>query len=233
MERRGSTDDPGRTPGAGARPRISPVVLAGGLALAYLPVYLPTVLRPVGLSLSHWGPPAVIIWNWLAVGLLGLYVLRIERLPVASLRLTRPSEKDLEWAGYLGGVALLWHWLSARALPAGLDAQGLAAQETLVAPGPLVALLLVATVAFTEEFLWRGYVVERLGAWIGPIVAAVIGLAVFAASHLPFSGTGWLITGLPGAVLLYVLLLWRRNLWAVILCHLLMDAPIVVLALVA
>lgn len=152
-------------------------VLAVGLTLAYLPVYLPWLLRQVGVDLG-WGPAGVLVWNWLAVALLALHVWRVERLDAASLGL-------------------------------------------------------VLATAVTEEVLWRGYVVERLGAWTGPLVAAGVGLAIFTATHLPFFGAGWLVSVLPGAVLLYVLLLWRRNLWACMLCHLIGNLPIFLVALLA
>lgn len=211
-------------------PRVPWPILVGGLLLAYLPSLLPGLLGRFGVELG-WGPPGVLVWNWLAVGLLALYVWKVEGLGASSLRLVRPTEKDLEWAGWLGGAAVAWHWLSSQFLPASTAPPEGGGGEALIALGPLLALAMVLTVSFTEEVLWRGYVVERLGAWIGPIVAAVIGLTIFAAGHVPFFGTGWLISALPGAVLLYVLLLWRRNLWACILCHLIGDIPVFVMAL--
>lgn len=179
------------------------------------------------------GPAATLVWNWLAVALLAGYVWRVERLGPDSLRLVRPSEKDLEWGGYLGGAAVLWHWLSSRLLPASAtESEAVGGQETLVALGPLLAFALVVTTAFTEEILWRGYAVERAAAWIGPVVASLIGLAVFVVPHVTFFGAGWLVTNLPGAVAVYVLLLWRRNLWACILCHAVTNIPLVVAALI-
>lgn len=73
---------------------------------------------------------------------------------------------------------------------------------------------------------------ERAAAWIGPVVASLIGLAVFVVPHVTFFGAGWLVTNLPGAVAVYVLLLWRRNLWACILCHAVTNIPLVVAALI-
>lgn len=212
-------------------PKVPVAVLAVGLTLAYLPVYLPWLLRQVGVDLG-WGPAGVLVWNWLAVALLALHVWRVERLDAASLRLVRPTRRDIEWAGWLGGAAVGWNWLSTQLLPATPAPEGGGA-DALVALGPLLALGLVLATAVTEEVLWRGYVVERLGAWTGPLVAAGVGLAIFTATHLPFFGAGWLVSVLPGAVLLYVLLLWRRNLWACMLCHLIGNLPIFLVALLA
>lgn len=220
------------TPQHRERAKVPVRLIILGLALAYLPLYLPTVLRAtVGIDLSGWGPPAVIVWNWLAVGLLTLHVRYVEKLRLDSLLLRPPTEKELEWAGWLGGGILLLHWLPSLVLPTDTTGQLQTTEDALASPGPIVALLLVVTVAFTEEFLWRGYVVERLGAWIGGIPAAALSLAIFVAGHLPFFGPGWLLTGLPGAVIFYALLLWRRNLWACILFHFIVDIPIVFVAL--
>ena len=80
------------------RPVVSLPVLVGGLLLAYLPTYLPALARLVGLEVPLPGPSRVLVWNWLAVAALLLYVVRVERLDLASLRLVRPTEQDLSWA---------------------------------------------------------------------------------------------------------------------------------------
>ncbi len=219
-----------RGPGTPSRPKVRLPLLAAGLAVAYLPSYLPWLLDRVGAR-PDWGPPGVLVWNWLAVGLLGLYVWRVERLGPSSLRLVRPTQQDLEWAGWLGGATGGWHWLSSRFLPASLTEPDGAGGGALIALGPLLALALVLTTSVTEEILWRGYVVERLSAWIGPPGAAALGLTVFALAHLPFFGAGWLVTVLPGAAALYVLLLWRRNLWACMFCHFIGNVPVFLAAL--
>ena len=211
-------------------PRVRLPILLCGLILAYAGNLLPGLFRLIGLDLRL-GPAGVLLWNWLAVGLLLVYVWRVEGLGPGSLRLVRPAGRDLNWAGWLGGAALLWHWLMAAFVvpPAGTSMES--GTGTLVALGPLAALAVVVTVSVTEEILWRGYVVERLGAWIGLLPAAILGFAVFAAGHLPFFGPWWLLTVGPGAALLYVLLLWRRNLWACMLAHLIGNIPIVFVAL--
>lgn len=218
---------------AEGRPRVTPVLVLVGLVIAYLPTWLPSAARLVGHDLPAWGPAGVIVWNWLAVGLLLAHVLGLERLGWESLRLVPPTERDLSIAGYLGGAAALWSWGASFLLPESTRAQADAGQGTLVQLGVLLALALVITTAVTEEILLRGYAVERVGAWIGAIPASLIGLAVFSVSHVTFFGPGWLLTHLPGAALLYVLLLWRRNLWAGILAHAVMNIPIVFVALVS
>lgn len=232
---RSSTASAPREPGrVGRGPRVPWLVLIGGLLIAYLPKYAPGALAGAGFE-TGWGPLGGQLWNWLAVGLLALYVWRVEGLGASSLRLVRPTEQDLNWAGWLGGAALLWSWLSSTFLLGGSDALGDSGdgsgEAMILALGPLLILVLVISVSISEEVLWRGYVVERLGARIGPVIAAVIGLAVFSLGHVEFFGADWLVTNLPGAALLYVLLLWRRNLWACILFHVISDIPLFFVAL--
>lgn len=219
-----------RAVGHGRRPRVGLVVLLCGLALAYAPSYVPALLGLTGENAPLDGPANVIIWNWIAVGLLLLYVFRVEKLDWASLRLVKPTEKDLEWAGWLGGGLMLWSWGMSKLLPPSVQEHSGSAQDTLVSLGPLMALGLVLTAGITEEILWRGYAVERVAAWVGPWLASMIGLAVFTAGHVQFFGPGWLLTGLPMAAMFYVMLAWRRNLWAAIFMHVLADSPIFMLA---
>ncbi|MDN5570282.1 MAG: CPBP family intramembrane metalloprotease [Propionibacteriaceae bacterium] len=216
---------------AASPPRVTLPMVGLGLAIVYAPSYLPSLLRLAGGDIPAWGPAGVLLWNWLAVGLLALHVGALERLDAASLRLAKPTTKDVEWALYLGGAANLWHWGTAALLPESMTGQANAGQTTVVALGPLLALALVLTTSVTEEVLWRGYVVERLGAWIGPLAAAAAGMTIFALGHLSFFGWTWLLTNLPGAIALYALLLWRRNLWSCIICHAVLNMPIVVLTL--
>lgn len=214
--------------------RVSIPVLLGGLVLAYLPILAPPVASRAGIDLSGWGPASAVVWNWAAVAVLLVYVTQVERLGLDSLRLTRPTEQDLSWAGWLGGAAVMWHWVAANwIVPAPDSTAGSldSGSAALVALGPLLTLILVITTSITEEILWRGYVVERLGSRVGLLPAAGIGFTIFAANHLPFFGLNWMVTVGPGALLLYVLLLWRRNLYACMLAHFIGNVPIFIVAL--
>jgi membrane protease YdiL (CAAX protease family) len=83
---------------------------------------------------------------------------------------------------------------------------------------------LVTTAAVVEETLFRGYPIERIGEWSGSrILAGVITWIAFTYAHL--RGWGWahlIVAGFAG-LLLTILFLWRRNLWANMLAHWLTD----------
>ena len=84
--------------------------------------------------------------------------------------------------------------------------------------------MLVTRTAVAEEVLFRGYPIERLleltnSRW----VAGVIPWAAFTYAHLASWGWAQLIVAGYGGVLLTVLYLWRRNLWANMLAHWIAD----------
>lgn len=219
---------PGRpvAPLRGFQRHASPVLILLGLALAYLPMYLPSVLRRLGLELPIAGSPmAALVWNWAATGLLVGYILSVERRPLASVLITRPTTKDIEWAFYLWGTSMTYSWLIGLIRPQEGN-EGIGVITALPLPD---VLALVLTTAVTEEVLYRGYPIERITEltgrrWIG----AGVSIAIFFGSHLPFFGPEWLLYQGVGAVLGYVLYLWRRNLIASMLMHLLGNLPILV-----
>ena len=93
-----------------------------------------------------------------------------------------------------------------------------------------VIIGMIFTTAITEEILYRGYPIERLGEltgnkWIG----VAFSLIVFLLPHINFFGVQWLLYHGVGTILTYVLYMWRRNLWACILMHFLGNAPLLLL----
>jgi beta-lactamase regulating signal transducer with metallopeptidase domain len=76
-----------------------------GLAIAYSPSYIAPILRSLGLRWESQGPPSVILWNWLAVGVLVTFIFFVEKRDLTSLRLTKPNRQDLEWAIFFWGLA--------------------------------------------------------------------------------------------------------------------------------
>ncbi len=82
----------------------------------------------------------------------------------------------------------------------------------------------IVVVAAGEEWLYRAYAIERLQAITGsPVAAGAISLATFALVHLPLWGPGVALTTLVSGGVFTLLYLWRRDISALMLAHVLTD----------
>jgi membrane protease YdiL (CAAX protease family) len=163
----------------------------------------------------------VLLWNWLAVGMLLLFVTKVEGQGLRSIGLTRPSRDDLRWAVYFWAISTMVSGLLNVVLPPDPN-EGLATVVGLPLP---VLMALIVTTSTTEEILFRGYPIERISELTGSTgLAVAISMGLFVLPHIRFFGPVWLLYHGVGLVLFYVLYLWRRNLWACMLMHLLGNA---------
>jgi uncharacterized protein len=91
------------------------------------------------------------------------------------------------------------------------------------------------TGAFTEEVLFRSYPIERLTQLTGRRwLASLVTVVAFAILHI--FGWDWIhvVTAvLPGGIMLTLFYLWRRNLALNVMIHAIMNAPLLLLPLVA
>jgi membrane protease YdiL (CAAX protease family) len=93
----------------------------------------------------------------------------------------------------------------------------------------LLALLLVLVVAISEETIFRGYLIDRLQAFVPSQALAVIGSAIiFMLGHGYEGSAGVLTVGAMGVVFGLVYL-WRKSLVAPITMHLLQDLVVIVI----
>ena len=214
------------------RATIAGLVVALGAPLAYHLAVEPLLLEPrlaieVRALLGY-----TIMWV-LAAAVIGLTV-AWERLPVTSIGL-RPLPARLTLLAIGIGVllSLLVPVLSHAAHT--LAQTGERALVQVAASVPVTVLILgIITAAVTEEVLFRGYALERLqqltGRWW---LAGLISVGAFTVIHLPGWGVAHALgVVLPLGVALTVLYIWKRNLPFVILIHLVIDAPLIVLALI-
>jgi hypothetical protein len=74
------------------------LVVIFGLVIAYLPSYIHRIMAWANVRIGPTGPASTLLWNWLAVALLLCYIGYVERRPIASILLVKPSKKDVEWA---------------------------------------------------------------------------------------------------------------------------------------
>ena len=121
-----------------------------------------------------------------------------------------------------GGVG----WLESALRQAGLTAPATPLPSFLTAqdmPQMLLALALVIVVAVSEETIFRGYLLLRLGATTRSMGTAVIASSlIFSIGH-GYEGTAGLATvGVMGIVLALVYL-WRGSLVAPMVIHFLQD----------
>lgn len=201
-----------------------PLVVVG-LLIAYLPMWVPSLASGLGIDMPGEGPASAIWVNWTAVVLLLGYVFIIERQGLSSLLMVRPRPGDIEWAFYFFGAFMTYSWVLSliREQPSNEGT------ETIVAMPLLAVIALVITAGITEEILFRAYPIERISTltghrWIG----ALISLAIFITPHLTFFSLDWLIYQGPGTLAIYALYLWRRNLYACMTLHILINAPILI-----
>ena len=212
------------------RPARWTLALAG-IAIAYSPSWLPPLIRAFNMEwILPWGerspgPPAQILWNTLGVGLLLAFMFGVERRPLASIGIRRPTGKQLEWALYLFGFAMTWQWLVHTFWP-----QGENAGENTIASQPIVAVVgLILSAAIFEEILFRGYPIERLAELTGRRwLAFAITIPLFVAPHIAFFGVQWLWTAGVGTLAIYALYAKTRNLPACMLLHLCLNLPILI-----
>jgi uncharacterized protein len=174
-------------------------------------------------SVGHMAANELVYWG-LVAAILG-YVIRMERRPLSSIGLRKPGGGDIV-AALATGVLMIavlavmylivlpaLHWDETQQL------------QTLTVMPFWLRFISVVRAAVSEEVLFRGYALERVQELTGSRSAAgIFTWAIFTLEH--FSYWGWhhlLIAGTAGAMLT-LLYLWRRNLWANMLAHFMVDA---------
>jgi membrane protease YdiL (CAAX protease family) len=89
----------------------------------------------------------------------------------------------------------------------------------------------VVVVAGGEEWLYRGYALERLQALTGNAwLAGLVSLLAFGFAHLPLWGIAAALTTVVSGGILTALYIWRRDVSFLILAHVLTDLYGLILA---
>jgi membrane protease YdiL (CAAX protease family) len=189
------------------------------------------------LALSHAGAThladrsqyiGVLVREWSVSALLVAIIIFWERLPLASVGLKMPRLTD-------AGCMLLMIVMTfvgngfAFALGSALTGGGATA-----APASLAGILsipfgmriaMAITAGICEEFMARGYAIERLTSLTGNrFVGAAIPCVLFTLGHIRLYGFGvGLLPVLATSIALTVLYVWRRNLVVNMAAHALID----------
>jgi membrane protease YdiL (CAAX protease family) len=96
-------------------------------------------------------------------------------------------------------------------------------------PDLLLALMMVAVVAVSEETIFRGYLMSRLRAvGLGAPFAVLVSSLIFAMGHGYEGAAGMVTVGAMGATFALIYL-WRGSLVAPVAMHFLQDAAAIVL----
>ncbi|HEY2068734.1 MAG TPA: CPBP family intramembrane glutamic endopeptidase [Rhizomicrobium sp.] len=191
------------------------LVLALGLPFCHLGDLGRNLFGPL------WG--GEVLW-WALFAAVIAYVAFVEHKALSSIGYRAPGTMDIVLGVIAGIVAVMGIGFAFQVV---LPAMHLGVNRQL---GALIAtplLFRVATVtraAVVEETLFRGYGFERLAELTkSPLAAALLTWVLFSMAHLQSWGWGQVIIAAWGGLVLTVLYLWRRNLWANIICHWLTD----------
>jgi membrane protease YdiL (CAAX protease family) len=171
---------------------------------------------------------------WLLAGIVIAITLGWERKPWSWLGL-RPISWRAALLACMFGVVLVF---AVAALTVAVNrlvppSDGGTVDSVATSASAWLLLLTVLTASVTEELLFRAYPIERLARLTGKRwPGALLSLAAFVAIHLQ----GWNLGHVLGVVLplgavMTGLYLWRRNLIFMIITHLVLDLPIVLIAL--
>lgn len=162
---------------------------------------------------------------WILTAVLVAYVLKIERRPLASIGLKKPTWKT--WVfGILGGVVMVAGMAMIYLVV--YPALGVSSTESTmqaIMSTPLwLRLMLVVCAAVFEEVLFRGFMIERLDEITGSrALAGMVSAVVFTLAHL--GSWGWIHIPIAacGALVLTLLYLWRRDLASNMVAHFVTD----------
>jgi membrane protease YdiL (CAAX protease family) len=184
------------------------------LADRYFGASQPMVIRSLGLA-------AFVI----LVAAVVTIAVRGERLAWSDVGFGRTSWASVGCAVALAGFFVLIFGPLAVAM---LTRLGLGSFKTgMAALGALPTWYLIVAitiVAAGEEWLYRGYAIERLTAVTGNIwLAGAISLLAFGVAHLPMWGLGPSLTTFFSGAILSALYIWRRDATLLILAHVATD----------
>lgn len=156
-------------------------------------------------------------------------VLSIERKPLSSIGLRKPTFTDLGLGLALfaavviagEGFQLILRVLFPHSMSNVANCQLNSFMRVPAGLGVLVA----ASAGFSEEVAARGFAIDRLRIVTGRLaVAAALALAVDLGAHIPFWGWRYAIEIAPMQLLFVLMYLWRRDIMACMIGHFLTDA---------
>jgi membrane protease YdiL (CAAX protease family) len=207
----------------GVRDRRAIWLALAGLVLAWgMPeARLPSLIAP-GDALGARLAREALWWGFGAIML--LWVTQVERRPLASIGLGRPRWSTLGW-GLAFVVPMIASVMLSYAviLPAlGLH-QDMATTRSIIAVPLWLQCATMVRAGVVEEILYRGYPIERLQGLAGRVwPAAIVSALAFVAAHWGWAPSQLVVVAF-GAAIMTSLYVWRRDLPACMIAHMLTD----------
>ena len=163
---------------------------------------------------------------WMLFASILLIVIFWEKQTVGSLWLKPVRWESVGW----GGLLIILHFFLL--VPAtewlrkslGLGGYETGMEQTLSLP-MWFRVAAVITAGIVEETIFRAYTITRLTQLSGRLwLAAVLSVTAFAALHIPIWGVGPSFAILLGGAVMTAFFIWKRDLLAMILAHIAIDA---------
>jgi membrane protease YdiL (CAAX protease family) len=166
------------------------------------------------------------VW-WIYAAAVLIWLVIVERLPLATIGIRRPGWKTLLFA-VLGATAVLFLMILHMGVIVRifhLDTTVALAQQRMILSRPYwFRVLLVLRGAVVEEILFRGYMIEKVRQLTGSAVLAIgVSVLTFTLAHYAGWGLVQLIPVFGAGVVLALLYTWRRDLPSNMLAHFLTD----------
>lgn len=206
-----------------------------GLLLSILGfLFAQLTITPLSNSLQEPYPSLIgLILVWLLVVLLLVIIKRGERLQLSSIGLRSVTGKEIFLAVILGIILSLTVPLLLPLADQILPSDGGDILEVTASASWWLLLLSTLTAGIAEEFIFRGYMIERISELTKKSWAAVaISLTAFILPHLlswPLSHV--IAVVLPLGLILSLIYLWKRNLVFNMIVHVMINLPMVFMAL--
>lgn len=165
------------------------------------------------------------VFFWIVTVVLLIYVITVERRPLSSIGVRRPTWRTWIWA-LVAGVLLVAGivFIYSVVFPVFHLTMNRAAASRIMAMPWLFRFFMVLRAAIFEEIAYRGYPIERLSELTKlPLLAAAISWVVFTLAHLSYWGFAQLIVAGYGGLILTALYLWRRDLISNMVAHFIAD----------
>ena len=205
--------------------------LAVGFSILLKPLetLLNSLLESTGMSQYGCWSLINIAYQLIATAVILGIVVAVERKPLSSVGLRRPTLSDVglglalfvavEIAGAVFRVLLLYFFPSSMVNVANCQLNSF----SRVPAG--LGLFVAAAAGISEEIAARGFAIDRLRIVTGRLgLAAAVALALDLAEHIPYWGWRYAIEIAPMQLLFVLMYLWRKDIMACIIGHFLTDA---------